>query len=263
MLKFYHLAEHPFSIIPNTRFFYTSLQHRAIIQKIDYVIRYRQGLTVVYGDVGYGKTILARTLNDQYQDQEVRYIKTPRWKSEFAMMKAICAEFDIEPKKSLQEQMNLFLNKLLDIHATGKNAILILDEAQFLKGQQFEALREINNFETSDAKLMQMVLLGQMELKNKLRLKRALMSRVILTSSLSSFTLEDMGEMVKFRIQQAGGTDPDIFTPEAMKRIYELSKGLPRDCVKLCGLTLEMGFMNKIKPITADLVEASYGELRQ
>ena len=263
MLKFFNLSEHPFSITPNARFFHVSASHRAIIQKIDYVVNYKQGLTVVYGDIGAGKTSLAKILYDRYSEKNtVKYIKTPRWISEFAMMKGICAEFGIDHKRSLQAQMVAFQNKLLDLYDHGTNTILILDEAQFLKGQQYEALREINNYETETEKLLQVILTGQMELRNKLRLKRALLSRVILTSSLSSLTLDEMVDMVKFRIKQAGG-EPDIFSDDALVKIYDLSKGLPRDAVKLCGVSMELAYANNQRLIGREIVEATSGEIHK
>jgi general secretion pathway protein A len=259
MLKFFNLSEHPFSITPNARFFYISATHRAIIQKVDYVINYRQGLTLILGDVGTGKTSLARTLYDRYAEKNtVKYIKTPRWNSEFAMMKSISGEFGLDHKRGLQQQMTAFQNNLLDLYSHGTNTILILDEAQFLRGQQYEALREINNYESETAKLLQVVLVGQMELKNKLRLKRALMSRVILTSSLSSLTLDEMIDMIKFRIMQAGG-ESNIFTEEALTKIYEISKGLPRDVIILCGVSLELAYANNQRIIGTEIVEAAKG----
>jgi type II secretory pathway predicted ATPase ExeA len=263
MLKFFNLSEHPFSVTPNARFFFISNTHRAIVDKVDYVINYRQGLTVIYGDVGTGKTSLARTLYDRYAERNiVKYIKTPRWLSEFAMMKGICAEFGIDHKRSLQAQMAAFQTTLLEIYSRGTNTILILDEAQFLKGQQYEALREINNYESETAKLLQVILCGQMELKNKLRLKRALLSRVILSSSLSSLTLNEMSDMINFRITQAGG-EAGIFTNEALAKIYDVSKGLPRDVIILCGVSLELAFTNKIRLIGPELIDVASVETRK
>ena len=158
--------------------------------------------------------------------------------------------------------MVAFQNKLLDLYDHGTNTILILDEAQFLKGQQYEALREINNYETETEKLLQVILTGQMELRNKLRLKRALLSRVILTSSLSSLTLDEMVDMVKFRIKQAGG-EPDIFSDDALVKIYDLSKGLPRDAVKLCGVSMELAYANNQRLIGREIVEATSGEIHK
>jgi general secretion pathway protein A len=97
-----------------------------------------------------------------------------------------------------------------------------------------------------------------MELKNKLKIKRALMSRVILTSSLSSLTLDEMVDMVKFRIRQAGG-EPTIFTDESLAKIYEASKGLPRDVIILCGVCLELAFANNLKTVNPEIVEAAKG----
>ena len=263
MLKFFSLSENPFSISPNARFFFTSITHRAIIQKIDYVIEYKQGLTVVYGDVGSGKTSLARILMDRYSEKhKVIFIKTPRWLSEFAMMKALSEEFGVDAKRSLQAQMIAFQEKLLTLYNLDISPVLIVDEAQFLKGQQFEALREINNFETETEKLLQVILCGQMELRNKLRLKRALLSRVILTSSLSSLTIDEMIDMINFRITQAGG-EPNIFTNEALVKIYELSKGLPRDAVKLCGVALKLAHTHNQRIIGPELIDATSGEIRK
>jgi general secretion pathway protein A len=263
MLKFFNLSENPFSISPNARYFYTSPTHRAIIQKIDYVIEFKQGLTVIYGDVGSGKTSLAKTLQDRYAEKnKVIFIKTPRWTSEYAMMKAICEEFGVDAKRSVQAQMKAFQEKLISLYANDISPILILDEAQLMVGSQFEALREINNFETETHKLLQVILCGQLELRNKLRLKRALMSRVILTSSLSSLTLDEMMDMIRFRVYQAGG-DSNIFTDEALTKVYELSKGLPRDAVKLCGVALKLAFANKIGRISPEIIEATSGEIRK
>jgi general secretion pathway protein A len=256
MLDFYNLSENPFTISPNARFFHISAIHRAIIQKIDYVIEFKQGLTVVYGDIGSGKTSLARILMDRYSEKnKVIFISTPRWKSEMAMMKSISEEFGVDPKLSLQNQMKAFKEKLLYLYTKKINPVLIIDEAQFMKGQQFEALREINNFETETEKLLQVVLVGQMELRNKLRLKRALLSRVILTSSLSSLTQKEMIDMVEFRITQAGGK-MDIFTDEALAKIYSLSKGLPRDAIKLCGVGLKFAHGFKERVIGLEIIEA-------
>lgn len=262
MLKWFNLAENPFSVSPNPRYFYLSGIHRGIIAKTDYVVDHRQGLTVIYGDIGLGKTTLARVMVERLAEKHlVVFITNPAFTSAMHMVKAVCAEFDIGPKRSLFAQMDALQGHLIDLFAADKTPVLIIDEAQLMHGKQFEIIRQFSNFETDDTKLLQIILTGQLELRNKLRLKKALMSRVVVNSTLQSFSPDEMADMVMFRMTVAGGNG-DIFTSEALDRIYELSKGVPREAIKLCGLSLKLGHLNKQKTITPPLVDLAHQEVK-
>jgi len=259
-VSFFRLEEEPFSISPDPIYFYLSQLHRGILQKVKYVVRRRQGLAVLYGDVGTGKTSMAQLLYNRLSEtNKVYYIPLPIYSSEMQMVKEISGEFGIGPKISLLAQIKAIREHLIQLYSDGISPVVIIDEAQQLRGKQFEIIRQFSNFELPDTKLIQMILLGQCELRNKLRLKRALTSRIAITSTLEAFTPDDMNEMIAFRIRRAGGS-PDIISPDAYFRTYDLSKGIPRDAMHMLGLSLEIAYHNQQKVITPDVIDLAYQE---
>ncbi len=261
MLNFFGLSDNPFSVSPSPRYFYVSPVHRGIIAKIEYVVNHRQGLTVLYGDVGTGKTSLARLLLDRLSESNlVTFLTNPNFKSEMHMCKAISAEFGLPPKRSLYAQMESLQARLTELYAQDKSPVLIIDEAQLMVGGQFEVIRQITNFETDDTKLLQLILCGQLELRNKLRMKKALMSRVVIGSTLQPFSPDEMAEMILFRVTVAGG-DHDLLSSAALERVYQISKGIPREAVKLCGVALKLAHINRERHLTAEMVDAAIQEV--
>jgi general secretion pathway protein A len=158
-------------------------------------------------------------------------------------------------------QLASFEDFLIDAFKDDKNVLLIIDEAQGLVGQQFELIRQLLNFETNTQKLIQIVLIGQNELRNKLRLKRALASRVATRSTLEPLHFEDTRSMINFRVMVAGRQD-SLFTEDALVRIYEYSRGMPRDICVVGLNTLPVAILNKVSVVDIDLVEQVIEELQ-
>ncbi|NIT58460.1 MAG: AAA family ATPase [Aliifodinibius sp.] len=258
------LGEPPFSLSPDPRYFYMSLQHRATLAKTTYAIEQRQGISVIFGDVGAGKTTIARRLFQIYRDRpdyETAYIPMPLYPSEFQFLKGICAEFGIQPKRSKISQLAAFQQFLNDVYRKERNALLIIDEAQILIGPQFELLRQILNYETNTEKLIQIILLGQNELRNKLRPKRALSSRMATRSTIEPLHYEDTAAMINFRVMVAGRPDP-LFTDEAIRKIYDYSKGMPRDICVVGLNALPLAIVKKANMIDVDIVDEAIREMR-
>jgi general secretion pathway protein A len=150
---------------------------------------------------------------------------------------------------------------LIDVFTEDKNVLLIIDEAQGLVGQQFELIRQLLNFETNTQKLIQIVLIGQNELRNKLRLKRALASRVATRSTLEPLHFEDTRSMINFRVMVAGRQDP-LFTEAALVRIYDYSRGMPRDICVVGLNALPIALLNRVSSIDEELVDEVIEELQ-
>lgn len=254
--KFYGLREPPFSVSPDPRFLYISPQHQSAIAKTEYIISHRQGMGVIFGDVGLGKTTLARRIYEIFgtdPDYNVAFISTPRFKSEHQFLLRIAAEFGVDSKRSGYETLNALEAKLVEVFRSGVISILLIDEAQMLVGPQFELLRQLLNFETNDAKMLQIILVGQNELRAKLRAKRALLSRVAVQSTLEPFDPATMEEMLAFRLMVAGRDTP-LFTPEALEELFSFTKGIPREVVKVCMTSLPLGAGAKRKLIDAEIM---------
>lgn len=257
---FFGLQDAPFSVSPDPIYFYLSPLHRGILQKVQYVVRRRQGLAIIFGDVGVGKTSMAQILISRLsENNKVFYIPSPLYSSPFHMVKEIASEFGLGPKISLLAQMRELRQYLIGLYEKGISPCLLIDEAQQLKGKDFEILRQFLNFELPDTKLIQIIMMGQSELKNKLRLKRALTSRIAITSTLEAFTFQDMVEMIAFRLQRAGG-DAGLLLPGAYEKVYELAKGNPRAAIHTLGLALEISFHNSQKYISEEIVGFAYDE---
>jgi general secretion pathway protein A len=258
------LVEPPFSLSPDPRYFYVSLQHKATLAKVTYATEQRQGLSVIFGDVGVGKTTVARRLFQIYRDRSdyyTAYIPTPLYPSDFQFLKNICAEFGLRPKRSKLLQLAAFEEFLIDAFRENKNVLLIIDEAQGLIGQQFELIRQLLNFETNTQKLIQVILIGQNELRNKLRLKRALASRVATRSTLEPLHFDDARSMINFRVMVAG-RQGSLFTDAALTRIYDHSRGMPRDICVLGLNILPAALINKSSVIDESLVDQVIEEMQ-
>ena len=262
MMRHFGLTENPFSISPDPRYFYMSPYHKGIIAKVDHVVNRKQGLTCIFGDIGLGKTTLARILMERISaNNHAIFLTNPSYKSEMHMVKAISGEFGIPPKRSLHAQMGAIKARLTDMYAQELSPVIILDEAQLLKGQQFEVLRQFSNFETDDTKLLQIVLVGQTELRNKLRLKKALSSRIAVYSTLQPLSPYEMADMIAFRLTIAGGNS-DIFNETSLERLFELSKGVPREAIKICSVAMELTLANKMRQVTTEIIEAAAPEVQ-
>lgn len=252
--------QQPFSPTSSTRFFYVTTQASAAIAKTTFVLQRRQGLTLIIGKVGFGKTSLLRYIEEALRDDPNYYVtrlNNPDYKSDFALLKAISAQFDIAPKRSQLDQRQALETKLANLYEEGKNAVLLIDEANLLKGDHFEVLRQLLNFEVEQAKLLQIVLAAQPEINEKLRVKKRqpLVSRITITSTLDEFTFDDMVAMVEHRLHVAGWNGARL-TEDAKVKLYELSHGVPRNIVKICNLAFEMAVINKTQ-VSSELIQDS------
>lgn len=264
LYEVFMIPESVFSISPNPRFFYITPSVQAAIAKTQYVVRARQGLTTIIGDVGLGKTSLLRLLYNEYDDNPdftAAFIVNPKQTSETAFLKAICTEFGVKTKRSQRETEYELRAFLVDEYKAGRNVVLFVDEAQQLRGPMFEQIRQILNFETDDTKLINIVLAGQVELRYKLadRSKRALVSRIAVSSTLDALTPEETAGMIDFRCTVAGVKSP--FEPEAVQVIYQWSRGIPREAIKLCAMAVQYATLNGLGRIPADLVEMASGDI--
>jgi len=258
------IPESVFSISPNPRFFYLTPSVDAAVAKTKYVIRARQGLTTIIGDVGLGKTSLLRLLFNEYDDDSqhtAAFIVNPKQTSETAFLKAICTEFGVKTKRSQRETEYELRSFLIEQFQAEKNVVLFIDEAQQLRGPMFEQIRQILNFETDETKLITIVMAGQVELRYKLgdRTKRALVSRIAVSSTLDALTLAETGEMIEYRCGQAKVSNP--FEPAAVEAVYQWSKGVPREAIKLCAMSVQYAEMNGLSHIPADLVEVAAADI--
>jgi general secretion pathway protein A len=232
----------PFSISPNPVCLYLTGSLKSVISKVRYTIDERQGLTCILGDVGMGKSSVLRLLHAEYEaDESARtcLIPTPSYASEFAFLKGLCGEFDLPPKRSLYDQEGVLKEFLISEYQQGKNVIIFIDEAQKLNGKMLEQVRAMLNFETSQEKLIQIVLAGQLELRDRLRdpSKKAIRSRIFAPSILNSLSINETKAMIEYRCgladvsmpfpDEAIGTivDPEIWaaskTWEMVKKRYE------------------------------------------
>jgi general secretion pathway protein A len=265
MVATLQLDSTPFSISPNPNSLYVTPSLRAVLAKAKFTIDKRQGLTcAALGDVGLGKSTVLRYLYGEYAAKEdiiTTLIPTPKFPSIFGMLKYVCSDFGIDPKRSFVAQQDALQEFLLEAYEAKKNVVLFVDEAQLLDNQQLELIRGFLNFETSQHKLIQIVLAGQLELRDKLSTERnkALYSRISTYSVLDPLTADETASMIEYRCEFAGIKNP--FTRDATEAVYIKSKGIPRNILKLCALAYEMMLMANDAEITPDYVEDAAPEV--
>jgi general secretion pathway protein A len=265
------LKERPFSISPDPRFMFLTAQHQEALAKCRAVIENRMGASAIHGDVGSGKTSLARRLMEIYafphgSDKESSYnfalIVHPIYPSAFQLLKEILREFGlVQPRRSLADYLDDFQRFLQTEHDRGRISILVIDEAQNLKSVHLELVRQFLNFESSTEKFLQVVLFGQNELALKLDRNLALKDRTSMFGALTSLTRDDTASLIEFRFQVAGGKHHP-FSDTALDTIFKHSQGLPRRICKLCDNALIRAYSAGRKTVDPQMIEAVAEELR-
>jgi general secretion pathway protein A len=253
----------PFSISPDPELLYVTPSIEATLDKVRHLVDYRQGLTTIVGDVGHGKsTILRYIWRELGGNSEVRTgaVITPNFTSDFAFLKAVCGEFGIPPKRSMQAQESALREFLVGLDGEGQTAVLLIDEAQKLPGKQLELIRVLLNFERETHKLVQIVLAGQLELKYKLldESKKAIRSRVFAPSNLSPLSPDECREMIQFRCDKFEVPNP--FASATVDAIYNQTSGVPRDVLKMAQILWVTAQRARQEQIPVEWVEPALSE---
>lgn len=234
---FFSLTDNPFSISPNPKYLYMSDRHTEALTHLLYGLRDGGGFVLLTGEVGTGKTTVSRCLRQQLpEDTDLAFILNPSLSTE-ELLASICDAFQLlySQPGSLKTLFDTLHHFLLQNHQAGRRTLLVIDEAQHLMPDVLEQLRLLTNLETDDAKLLQIVLIGQPELQQLLRqpLLRQLAQRITARYHLLPLDLNDVDAYVRFRLQVAGCLQP-VFTPSAIRALHRLSGGIPRVINLIC-----------------------------
>ncbi|HET7106200.1 MAG TPA: AAA family ATPase [Candidatus Acidoferrum sp.] len=257
--SFYGLKENPFNVNPDPRFLFLTKQIEEALTGLMYGIQTRKGFITLTGEVGTGKTTLINRLLDWLHHRRARtaFLFNSRMNSS-QLFDFILAEFDIPCESKSKSQQLLKLNHwLLERYRDGETVVLIIDEAQNLTYPVLEEIRLLTNLETSTEKLLQIVLSGQPELEEKLKLPqlRQLRQRIMLRCRTTPLSEEQTGEYITERLRIAGASGEPIFSPKTIEAIHVYSLGIPRVINLLCEHSLVNGFVDQQRPIQPKIVE--------
>jgi general secretion pathway protein A len=261
--KILGFEKEPFSTSPDPEFFYESKEHESALTNLLIETRLKRGLSVILGDVGTGKTTLSRKLCQILKSKEdiiFHIILDPHYGDEKLFLSSVVRNFGIHVPShensilDLKESLESFLFK--KGVEEGKTVVLIVDEAQTLKESTLEALRLLLNYETNEYKLLQLILLGQMELHAKIMNITNFLDRISFKYTLNPLDLDETREMIDFRIRQAGYVSRiSLFLESAVKEIYLYTKGYPRQIAMLCHKALKALVMNKKFVVDKNIID--------
>jgi type II secretory pathway predicted ATPase ExeA len=257
--RFYGLRESPFSVNPDPRYLFMTTQTQEALAGLTYGIQNRKGFVLLTGEVGTGKTTLLNRLLDWLRGQQVAtaYIFNSRLEVNH-LFDFIMADFEIPCESREKSHVLLRLNQwLLERYRAGETAVLIIDEAQNLSDEVLEEIRLLTNLETATEKLLQIVLTGQPELEEKLKLPhlRQLRQRITLRCRTSALSLEETFGYIADRLRIAGANGEPIFSKEAIQTVHMYSRGIPRIVNLLCEHSMINAYVDSLRPVPAHLVE--------
>ena len=249
---FYGFQESPFNMTPNPRFFFSSDKHAEALDSLVYAISDRKGFVVITGEIGSGKTTVCRTLLNRLDAKTQTALVTNTHLSGKDLLSVILEDLEVDytsgSKSKLLSRLNTYL---IDQLRKDQNVVLIIDEAQNLTPSVLEEVRMLSNLETETEKLIQIVLMGQPELKKKLSLSKLeqLRQRISVFYHLSPLTAKETKEYILHRLKIASGSDRKYFTDGVLYLVYGFSKGVPRLVNQICDSALLSGYINEAKMI--------------
>jgi general secretion pathway protein A len=264
-LDYFELTTEPFSNAPVSRFYYNSTQHSQALTRLMHGAHYMKGLSILVGDIGAGKTTLARRMLDSLPESEYEAALlviihsgiTASW-----LLRRIALQLGVEsPAQEKLALLSQLYQRLLQIYESGKKAVVLIDEAQMLETREImEEFRGLLNLEVPERKLISFVFFGLPEIEQNLRLDPPLAQRVALRYRLEPFTPVSTDEYIRHRLRLAGSPRMP-FAAEAVEAVHRLSGGTPRVINTLCDNALFEAFLARQQEISAQLVDQIGGNL--
>lgn len=259
-LQYYRLREHPFSNVVDNRFYFDSPQHRDALLKLKYAIDTKKGLAVVIGDIGTGKTTLARRLlddlNESIYEATLLVVIHSSVSSEW-LLKKFAIQLGVKDiKEDKVEILSQIFRRLREINESGKTAVLLIDEVQMLKSREImEEFRGLLNMEMPGGKMINLILFGLPDLEEVLSLDEPLKQRVAMRVPLRPFNEDNTVEYIRHRLYVAGGEET-LFLDNALREVYKYSRGIPRLINTICDNALLEGYLFKAKKIDESIIKA-------
>ena len=264
--QYFQLKQSPFSIAPDPRYLFMSERHREALAHLLYGVGSGGGFVLLTGEIGAGKTTVCRCFMEQIPENcQLAYIFNPKLSVEELLL-SICEEFRIAPPTgaaSVKSYVDAINVHLLASHAQGRNNVLIIDEAQNLSAAVLEQLRLLTNLETSERKLLQIILIGQPELRAMLARPELeqLAQRVIARYHLGSLSEPETASYIHHRLAVAGSTARAPFGPRLMAQIHKLSHGVPRRINLLCDRALLGAYVENQPQVTRQILRRAAAEV--
>jgi len=255
-LDYWALQKFPFENVPDPEFLYRSPEHDEALTRMSYAVQRNKGAMMLSGEIGCGKTILSRVFvrGLAEYDYDIGLITNPSlMPSDF--IKEILFQFGIHTDvQSKSELLNLLNTRMMENVKRNRTMLLVIDEAQLISAETLEEIRLLLNFQLNDRYLLNLILIGQPELREKVRSYKQIDQRIAVRYHLNPLNAENTCHYIHFRLQKAGRTD-NVFTPAAMNEIYNYSEGVPRKINNICDLALLVGFSMRLGALDAETVK--------
>jgi len=253
---YWELTEAPFDNSPNPKFFYLSPEHEEALVRLVYTVRHRKGCGMLTGEYGCGKTTLSRALIQRLEAEryEIGLLTNPSWNAIDFLREVLYQLGQETEEKNKPELLHLLNEVFFRNYQAGRDSVIIVDEAQLIDDDAvFEELRLLLNFQTDDRFLVTLLLIGSPELAVKVRRLKHLDQRITLRYHLNTLDYTHTANYIAHRLKMAGQTK-QLFTEEAVKLIFDFTRGTPREINNLCDVALLVGYSKRVREIGEKII---------
>ncbi len=253
------LVEDPFKSSADPRYLYLGPEHSPVYRQVQTVIVRKRGLALVHGEPGMGKSTLARRIYDVFSNEKnihIAYIPRTSFRSQFSALQTICAAFstmEVPSMRNFDAQLEALKTKLTEAYRSKYNCVLILDDAQEMPKMALTIIHELYNFEYDD-KIVQTIVFGQTEIVGLFKKNKAVNDRIFVSPKINPLTLTSTMQMVNHRLRTAGRNEP-LFEEDAFQLLYDVSKGVPRDIVAICAISLDILMQRDLDHVNLEVMK--------